>query len=223
MDGKVSGSNPLLKSIRPLANVQTFPLPMPRELPQWIRQRAQKLGVNVEPKAVGTLAETIGNDTRVIDMELQKLSLYRAGQTVRQEDVEEMVSHAKEANIFAAVDAVIEGRAGAAIRMVQQMLDSGRPPIYLITMIARQVRLLILAKYLKGQRLSQQEIGSKLRLSGYPLQKTLEQEGRFTHQRLVEIHRKLLEVDLAMKTSSADEQMALDMLIVELASAGSPT
>jgi DNA polymerase-3 subunit delta len=218
VDGGLSTSNPLLKVVRPLAQVHTFPLPSARELPQWIRQRAAKLGVSVEPRAVTTLAETIGSDTRVIDNELQKLSLYRMGQPVRQEDVEEMVSYAKEASIFAAVDAVLEGRAGAAIRMIQQILDAGRPPVYIITMIARQVRLLILAKELKAQRLQQAEIGRRLSLSGYPLTKTLEQEGRFTHQRLVEIHRKLLEADLAIKSGGAlDEQMALDMFIVELA------
>lgn len=222
VDGGLSAGNPLLKAVRPLAQAHTFPLPSARELPQWIRQRAAKLGVNVEPKAVSTLAETIGSDTRVIDNELQKLALYRMSQPVRQEDVEEMVSYAKEASIFAAVDAVLEGRAGAAIRMIQQILDAGRPPVYIITMIARQVRLLILAKELKAQRLQQAEIGRRLSLSGYPLTKTLEQEGRFTHQRLADIHRKLLEADLAIKSGGAsDEQMALDMFIVELAAGNS--
>ena len=48
------------------------------------------------------------------------------------------------------------------------------------------------------------------------LTKTLEQEGRFTAERLRLIHRKLLEADLAIKTGAADEQMALDMLVVEI-------
>lgn len=217
VDGRIGASNPLLKVIRPLAEVHTFPLPSVRELPQWIRSRADQLGINIEPRAIATLAETIGNDTRVIDAEMQKLSLYRLEQPIRQEDVEAMVSYAKEASIFAAVDAVLEGRTGAAVSMIHQILDAGRPPQYLITMIARQVRLLILAKELKAQRLPQAEIGSRLSISGYPLTKTLEQESKFTYPQLVNIHRKLLEADLAMKTGASDDQTALDMLIVELA------
>jgi DNA polymerase-3 subunit delta len=156
----------------------------------------------------------------VIDNELQKLSLYRHGQMVRQQDVEEMVSYAREASIFTAVDAVLEGRAGAAIRLVHQILESGQPATYVITMIARQARFLILAKDLKSQRVGAEEIGRRLSISGYPLRKTLEQESRFTMRRLTAIHHKLLEADLGLKSTGADDQTILDMLIADLATAG---
>ena len=139
-----------------------------------------------------------------------------ATKIILQEDVNELVSYAREASIFAAVDAVLEGSAGAALRLIQQITSAGRPAVYVITMIARQSRLLLLAKDLKAQRVPHQELGQRLSLSGYPLTKTLEQEGRFTAERLRLIHRKLLEADLAIKTGAADEQMALDMLVVEI-------
>ena len=218
IDGRLSANNSMLTKLKPIGNVMHFPLPTGNDLQRWIAQRAEKLGVSMEPRAIATMAETIGPDPRVIDNELQKLTLYRWGQTVRHEDVQEMVSYAKEANIFQAVDAVLEGRTGVAIHLVHQILDSGRPPSYLITMIARQVRLLLLAKDVKAQRVPQAEIGKRLSISGYPLRKTLEQEARFSHERLVEIYRKLLEADLSVKTGEADEQLVLDMLIGELSS-----
>jgi len=216
VDGKVSGRNPFLAHIKPFAKVQTFPLPSARDMPNWIRGLAQKLGVSIDPRAITTLAETIGSDTRVLDSELRKLALYRSGGTITHDDVNELVSYAREASIFAAVDAVMEGRAGVALRMIQQITAAGRPAVYVITMIARQVRLLLLAKDLKAQRVPPQEMGSRMSLSGFPLTKTLEQEGLFSMERLKLIHRKLLEADLAIKTGTADEQMALDMLIVEI-------
>ena len=219
VDGRVSGNNPLVGHIRPHAKVQTFPLPPMRDIPGWIKGLAEKLGVSIEPKAVATLAEAIGTDTRVLDSELRKLALYRTGETILQEDVNDLVSYAREASIFAAVDAVLAGRAGVALRMFQQITSSGRPATYVITMIARQVRLLLLAKDLKAQRVPPQEMGARLSLSGYPLTKTLEQEGLFTNERLKLIHRKLLEADVAIKTGTADEQMALDMLILEFSEA----
>ncbi|MCH8827286.1 MAG: DNA polymerase III subunit delta [Chloroflexi bacterium] len=216
VDGRVSARNPLMGHIKPHATVQTFPMPSVRDLPGWIRGLAEKLGVSIEPRAIATLAETIGADTRVLDSELRKLALYSSGETITQGHVNELVSYAREASIFAAVDAVLEGRAGAALRMIQQITSAGHPATYVITMIARQSRLLLLAKDLRAQRVPHQEMGSRLSLSGYPLTKTLEQEGRFTTERLKLIHRKLLEADIAIKTGAADEQMALDMLIVEL-------
>ncbi len=217
VEGRLNTNSALVNKLRPLADVRSFPLPGRNDLRGWIADRAAKLRVDIEPGAVNTLAETIGNDVRVIDMELQKLALYRWGGKVRQQDVEDMVSYVKEASIFEAVDAALGGQTGRAIQLVHNILDAGRPPSYLITMIARQVRLLLLAKDLKQRRVPSVEMGQRLRLSGYPLRKTLEQESKFPYERLVYIHRKLLEADLSVKTSGVDEQLVLDMLIGELA------
>ena len=147
---QLSESNPLLTRLRPLAEVLKFPLPSRNELQPWIRERAAKLGVEIEPRAVGTLAEAIGGDLRMIDQELQKLGLFCWGRTVLQVDVEQLVARVREASIFAAVDAVVEGRPGVALNMIHQLLDAGRAPIFILTMIARQVRLILLAEDLRG-------------------------------------------------------------------------
>ena len=218
MDGALRESNSMLRKLRDLAEVREFPIPRGNTLREWIHKWAGRHGVTIERDAAAALAETIGNNLRVIDMELQKLSLYRYGESVRKQDVEEMVAYVKEGNIFAAVDAVLEGRPGGALTSTHQLLDSGNPPSYVMVMIARQVRLLLLAKDLRAQRVPKAEMGRRLSLSGYPLQKTLEQEGRFTTERLAHIHRKLLEADLSIKTGEASEQLVVEMLVAELAS-----
>ncbi len=217
VDSSVGRGNPMLRELRPHSQVHEFRLPSIREMPGWVRQRADRMGAVIEPSAISALVDAIGNDTRLVDMELQKLALYRSGSRIRRQDVEAMVSYVREANIFAAVDAALEGRAGIALRTAHQLLEAGRPPTYVITMLARQVRFLILAKDLKGRGFAQDEIGRRLSISGYPLTKTMQQEGRFTAERLTEIHRRLLEADLSIKTGAADEEMALDNLIVSLA------
>lgn len=217
IEGAITQTNPLFKAMRARAEIHRFALPAPRDMPDWIRARAEKLSAPIHPAAIAALSDAIGNDTRVVDMELRKLALYRSGETIRRQDVEAMVSYAREASVFAAVDAALEGRAAAALRLTHQLLDAGNHPTYLITMLARQVRFLILAKSLKAKGMQQAQISSEMRLSGYPLTKTLQQEGRFTAQRLADIHRRLLEADLSIKTGAADEQMALDTLIIALA------
>jgi DNA polymerase III delta subunit len=86
-------------------------------------------------------------------------------------------------------------------------------------MLARQVRLLILAKELKAEGVPGNELGARLRLSGYPLRKTLDQERAFTSARLVETHRRLLEADLSMKSTGADSGLVIDVLVAQLSSA----
>ncbi len=220
VDAAIGRNNPLLSALRPLAQVHEFRLPSVRDMPGWVRQRADRLGAAIEPSAISALVDAIGNDTRLIDMELQKLALYRStGRSdgmIRRQDVEAMVSYVREANIFAAVDAALEGRAGFALRLAHQLLAEGRSSTYVVTMLARQVRFLIVAKDMKSRGFQQDEIGRRLSIRGYPLTKTMQQEGRFSAERLAEIHRRLLEADLSIKTGAADEEMALDALIVGL-------
>ena len=230
VDAAVSRNNPLLRAIRPLAQVHEFRLPSVRDMPGWVRQRADRLGAAIEPSAISALVDAIGNDTRLVDMELQKLALYRSdgrsdgrsGGMIGRQDVEAMVSYVREANIFAAVDAALEGRAGFALRLAHQILAEGRSSTYVVTMLARQVRFLIVAKDMKARGFQQDEIGRRLSIRGYPLTKTMQQEGRFSAERLAEIHRRLLEADLSIKTGAADEEMALDALIVGLSAPSQP-
>jgi DNA polymerase-3 subunit delta len=218
VEGRLSATNTLLAAIRPHVKVRTFTVPRYEELRRWIRARAVANGVEIESRAVDTLAEAIGGDLRVIAVELEKLSLYRRGQPIRHQDVLELVSYTKEANIFAAVDAIMEGRPDTALELVHQLLQSGRPPSYVLGMVARQVRLLILAKELRAQGVAPAEQSKPLGVSGYPLRKTQEQEKRFSGRRLVEIHRRLLEADVSIKTTGVDEELVLDVLIAEVSS-----
>ena len=218
VDGRLTGANRLLAAIRPHATVRTFPRPGAGGVRQWIRSRAAAEGIEIEHRAVDALADAVGGDLRAVAVELEKLAVYRRGQPIQEEDVRALVSHTGEANIFAAVDAIMEARPDIAMSQVNGLLQSGSPPAYILAMMARQVRLLILAKDLKARRVPSAEHGRRMGLTGYPLRKTLEQEGRFSAGQLVAIHRKLLEADLSMKTTGVDEGLVLDVLIADIAS-----
>ena len=222
VDGPLNRSNRMLAQVQRHAQVRAFAVPNDRRVAQWVRDRAASRGIPIDPPAVDALADAIGGDLRVVAGELEKLAVYRAGEPIRREDVDEMVSYAREANIFAAVDAMVEGRLAAALSMSHQLLRLGRTPGFILAMVARQVRLLILAKELKERGVPPAEYGRRLGLAGYPLRKTMDQEKAFTADRLARVHRKLLEADVRTKTTSADEETVLDMLVTEVAAGAAP-
>ncbi len=216
VDGGVGRNNPLLRKLAPMSEVHEFPLPRDRGMAGWIAQRATELNVDIEPAACAVLADAVGRQPRLIDSELRKLSLYASGRRAVVDDVREMVAYVREANIFQAVDAVIDGRTGVALRLVRRIMDDGNPAAYLMTMIARQVRLLLMAKDMEVRRLPRDEIGRRLRLSGWVLNKTLQQASRLSLSHLAEVHARLIETDLTLKTKPIEEQLAIELLIAEL-------
>jgi DNA polymerase-3 subunit delta len=128
-----------------------------------------------------------------------------------------VVSYVQEANVFAMVDAILEFKAGVAEQLLEQLLQQGATPAYLLAMLSRQVRMIVRVKDLKSQGKSEAEIQNKLALaSDFVLRKTSEQAGRYSLARLKEVYHKLLEADLAIKTGRLDPELALNILIAEL-------
>ena len=128
-----------------------------------------------------------------------------------------IVSYAQQANVFAMIDAIFEFKAGVAEQLLQQLLQRGAAPAYLLVMLARQVQMIVRAKELVRQRKSRLEIQSKLGLpSEFALDKTLEQASRYPLERLKQAYDRLLETDIAIKTGKYNGELALNMLIAEL-------
>jgi DNA polymerase-3 subunit delta len=218
VDGKLSGGNPLLRLLAPLAAVREFRPLRQREVPDWIRARAKATGFSVSSGAVTLLASLIGNDLRLLVQELEKLGTYAQGRRIEEDDVRLLVSSAREASVLNMVDTVVEGRSSLAVRLVQQLQDEGASPTYLLTMITRQYRHLILAKELLLARLSAVEIGQRLGIgSDFALRKVLEQSSRYSLPQLEAAYHSLLEADAAIKNGTFSEELALDVLLTDLA------
>ena len=217
IDGKIGSNNPLLKALSSKAEVRTFPLLSEAKLRQWVQRRVTESGGAISPTAAVLLARLVGSNLWIMANEIDKLILFTAGRHIEEEDVKAVVSYAQEANVFAMVDAILEFKAGVAEHSLQQLLQRGASLAYLLTMILRQVEMLVLAKELRKQGKSKTEIQNRLGLtSEFALRKTLEQADRYSWGRIRDIYRKLLEADLAIKTGRYDGELALDILITEL-------
>jgi len=149
--------------------------------------------------------------------EINKLALFTAGRRIDVEDIKAIVSSAQEANVFAMVDAILDFKAGIAEQLLEQLLQRGASPAYLLFMLSRQVRMIVLARELRRQRKTEVEIQNRLGLtSGFALRKTLEQARRYPLERLKEVYHKLLEADLSIKTGKYEGGLVLNLLIADL-------
>jgi DNA polymerase-3 subunit delta len=149
--------------------------------------------------------------------ELKKLTLYTDGNRIEEKDVKALVSYTQQANVFAMVDAIVEFNVQKAETMLQQLLSEGNSPTQLLSMLNRQMRLIVRARELKQQKLSETEMRSRLGLTAdWLVRKTLEQSSRYTLPRLKQVYQQLLDTDIAIKTGKYDGELALNILIAGL-------
>jgi DNA polymerase-3 subunit delta len=215
-DGKIKSANPLLKMLAG-ARVMSFPLLRGDVLRQWINKEVAAQGAAISPQAVELLARLVGGNLWVMSSEINKLALFALGRRIEEEDIRAVVSSAQEANVFAMVDAILEFKAGVAENLLEQLLQQGASPAYLMVMLSRQLRLVVRAKELVRQRKPDAEIQSRLGLkSEFPFRKTLEQAQRYPLERLKLVYIRLLQADLSIKTGKYDGGLALNLLIADL-------
>ena len=220
VDEEVKGHNPLLRKLAPLAEVMTFPLLRSDALKAWIRQRVKRESGNITPQAVSLLAELIGGDLWAMAGEIQKLLLYSQGRTISEDDVRKLVTCIQEANIFALVDAVAEGRTELAQQLLHRLYDDGVPPTHILALLTRQFRLIALAGDL-GKGLSRLQIQDRLGLKqSYVVEKTVSQVRLYDFEGVKRAYDKLLGTDLAIKTGKYSDKLALELLVAELAHPG---
>jgi DNA polymerase-3 subunit delta len=216
IDGGVKSTNPLLKQLSAKAKVKNFPLLKGDKLVPWIGKEVAAQGATMSPQAVELLARLVGGNLWVMTNEINKLALFASGRRIEVEDIKAIVTSAQEANVFAMVDAILDFRAGVAEQLLEQLLNRGASPAYLLTMLSRQVRLIVRAGELRRQRQSEAEIQNRLGLASFALRRTLEQAQRYSLERLKQVYDKLLQADLSIKMGKYDGELALNLLIAEL-------
>ncbi len=212
-------NNPVLKyaeADKKGGHVKEFKPPEDKVLPHWIEEHVHTVGGTIEPDAANELAMYVGADLRLIANEVGKLRAYCGDQPIRVADVHALVTSVRESSIFDLVDAIGERRTARALELLHAQLDQNAAPLYLLTMIVRQFRLLLQVQDLSARGLMPAMIAEQARINPFVVRKTAQQARNFTLAQLEATYRKLLETDLAMKTSRSDPVVALDTLIVEL-------
>ncbi len=214
LDGPIGRTNAMLGRLSPLGQVKEFPALRGAGLSRWIQDRAAAKECAISGEGVRLLAELVGGNLWTLDSELEKLSLYCAGRKVEGEDVRLLVSFANEMSVFNAVDAILERKYSEALRIMRRLMEGGATGPYIVAMVARQVRLLLLAKDLEVREVPGNQMGGRLGVpSGWVLNKVREQGRRYSTAALESLHRGLLETDLAVKTGRITENAVGEFLI----------
>ena len=173
-------------------------------------------GGAIEAGAVNELAAHIGNDLRLLDNEIEKLLIYRANQPIRGEDVRTLVASVSESNIFDLVDAIGHRETTRALKLLHDQLNHNAAPMYLLTMITRQFRLLLQTRDFAARGKTVEQAAAQLKMHPFVAKKTWAQSLNFSLPQLEAIYQKLLDTDIAIKTGRNEPMLALDLLVVEL-------
>lgn len=192
------------KIIDDFDKVNKFDLLNGLKLKDWIKKKVVSLESEIEEEAINKIVEYIGGDLWQINNELMKLSSY--SKKITSDNVSKMVRPKNEINIFDTLDAVAQKNKKKAISLLRIHVDKGDSPIFLLSMIASQIRNIISVK--NGAVVKQ--------MNPFVYRKSVSQAKNFTMEDLKKIYSRILELDFEIKMGKINPDISLDVLISEI-------
>jgi DNA polymerase-3 subunit delta len=142
-----------LKSTKFLQSVAQFkefsPLPAwkTEEIAEQVKRFAQTKGVTLTYDAIELLAAAVGNDTRAMWSELEKLALYQISSSspLDAQTIAPLINSSSQ-NSLQLATAIIQGKTGQALGLVGDLLNQNEPPLKIVATLVGQFRTWTLIK-----------------------------------------------------------------------------
>jgi DNA polymerase III subunit delta len=147
-DGRLKST----KTIQKYANVQEFSLISPwktEELSQRVQIVAKELGLKLTPDAIQLLAQSVGNNTRQLYLELDKLQLLAGGEGQQIDRV--MVASlvvANTQNSLQLAAAIRQGDVGTSLQLITELINHNEPALKIVATLVGQFRTWLWVKML---------------------------------------------------------------------------
>jgi len=232
------------KKLTKLADVRVFDKPDTSKsgwedevIPQ-VERRARELGASFDNEALETLVHLAGEDTRQLDSEVEKLSLYTEGRRITAADVRLMVPLNRAGVIFELGNAIGKRDLRRALELVRTLIYQGQNAIgILLAAVVPRVRNLLLAADLlkrhprlprtaypafssfldklpksETAHLPKKKDGTGLNV--YPIFLAFGEVQRFTADELRLALQACLDANLKLVTTSIEPQLVLERLLV---------
>ncbi|MBD2164883.1 DNA polymerase III subunit delta [Calothrix membranacea FACHB-236] len=198
-----------------------FPLIPPWKtelLVQAVHQAAHSTGVKLTAKAMEVIAESVGNDTRLLYNEMEKLRLYGAGsnQPLDVDTITKLVRNTTQNSLQLAA-AIRNGDTAKALATLSDLINAAEPGLRIVATLIGQFRTWLWVKIMmeSGERNPQEiakaaEIGNPKRI--YFLQQEVKS---LSVQQLTSILPLLLDLEVSLKQGYSD-MTTLQTKVIEL-------
>ncbi len=184
------------------------------ELKKWAQEYIKKNNAKIELIALEELLMQAKPNLWQLSSELDKLLAYNKNITL--ENVQKLTSANFDDNIFNLTDAIGINDKATSLELINKQLESGVQPLYLLSMIIRQFRILLQIKEAVQNQsypnfsLIAKEIG----LHPFVVQKSISQTNKYSFK---EIESKLLNlqnIDLQLKSSKISAEVLFARFVV---------
>ena len=208
---------------------KSFTLPLPWDINgqrNLVKNITQRLNLKIDQEAIDLIVESIGNDSSLINTELQKLELLSEAsnakfkqnepQRITKELVKKLIPN-NSTNALEIANLLLKGEKIIALNKIKSLLDNGEPALRLLATLTGQSRGWLWVNLLDEQ--GNQNVKDIAKLAGIANPKRIfvirkQIQGK-SLQTLLEFMKKLLKIEASIKSGSNPIDSFKDNLLTE--------
>lgn len=207
----------ITKLIKDKYNLVAIPNLKYYEIENRVMDVFKKNNFKIDNDTVKYIVQNGLNNYDLIMGEVEKIMLFYIDPGyISYDDVTHLVSKSINTNNFLFVDALVDGDLEKSLELLNDLKIMKVEPTILLSLIARDFRIMLQIKTLLEQEKREYEIMNELGLQDWQLEKYLKKIFPYKIKELESILIKLSNIDLDIKTGKIDKYMALELFIMDI-------
>jgi DNA polymerase III subunit delta len=218
-DGRLKSSK-LLKEYAEIKEFNLIPYWDEQNIKKNISSLAAEIGIKLAPSAIEVLKDFVGNDTRQLWNELEKLSIYQHQnfqKPIDGNDVNSLVI-CNTQNSLKLAEAICQGQTEIALALIKDLLQRNEPALKILATLVRQFRMWTTVKVAWESGIKEYSaIADFAEISGNPnrIKYILEDLKNLSAQQLLSILPLLLELEYSLK-KGAEANNSLQIMAIKI-------
>ncbi|MEQ8175915.1 MAG: DNA polymerase III subunit delta [Syntrophomonadaceae bacterium] len=185
------------------------------DLAKWVQRQFVQRGREIKPELARVMAGS-GQDMYYLLNLIEKLCLMAPGEPLQMKELEAELDNSEEIRVFKLSDALLRRDVRAAMTAFQQLLEQGESEVLFLYIIVRQFIQMAKVKHYSGESRNNKDIEALTGLKSWAVKNKKEQADRFSWDEIAELFKAFLDADTRMKSTSQEDRMIMEELIVKI-------
>ncbi len=177
---------------------------------KYARELCLEHNLSIDNQLINTLSNYSNYSVERLENSIKKIKLLSDSQTVTKNDIDSIVVDTLEQDIWILLDEMNSSQ-GKPLLVLEKILKQGIDSKYILPMIARNLRLITLTKYLTTNSSSFSEIASILKIPPFTVRPLVEASNKYNWEQIKSKYEKLSNLDYEIKIGKIDSKLGLTL------------
>lgn len=211
-DQKIKSNTKYYKFFKESNNIEEIDQLNKRTFFTWLRKELELHGARIDQSIIKELAERTNYDPERCSNEIKKFKLNNEEKIIEKDDLETLTADTLEKDIWDLIDAINQGDKVKSMMILDRLSSQFVDVNYTLSMLARNLRLISLTKYLLDQKMDYREISSLLKVPPFTMPSLAKSASKYTNEKITTLYSKLSNLDFQIKIGKIDGNLGLTLI-----------